>query len=64
MFCGRLNIIYCKYFGKMEQKERRYRVMWKDICGRIYARSDIIDFTRPTKVIGKDLPPLRIRLTF
>lgn len=32
--------------------------------GRIFVKRDIMFFARPHKVIGKDLMPLRIELTF
>lgn len=34
------------------------------LYGRIHVKRDIIVFTRPPKVNGKDLMPLRIELTF
>lgn len=54
--CG---IKYNTCFGKMEQKKGAIQ-----LYGRIYVKRDIIVFTRPPKVVGKDLMPLRIELTF
>jgi len=54
----RLNIIDYKYFGKMKQKGA------VELCGRIYGRSNIIDFTRLAKVVGEDLMLQRIELMF